>query len=135
MCPYLEFFWSVFPHIWTEYGEIRSLSIYSVRMREDKDQKNSEYWCFSRSVHLINFIVALKNTFAHIWITILSLFSEARIKFLIFAIKVFNNAGYSLFLRKTQPWSVIELKGMFAFLCANNVNGYFSQFPSFKCWR
>ena len=21
-CPYLEFFWSVFSHIWTEYGEI-----------------------------------------------------------------------------------------------------------------
>ena len=23
-CPYSGFFWSVFPHIWTEYGKIRT---------------------------------------------------------------------------------------------------------------
>ena len=29
--PYSEFFWSVYSRIWTEYGEIRSISVYSVR--------------------------------------------------------------------------------------------------------
>ena len=38
-----NFFWSVFSRIRTEYGEIRSTSPYSVRMRENKDQNNSEY--------------------------------------------------------------------------------------------
>ena len=33
--PYTEFFWSVFFRIWTECGEIRSISPYSVRMREN----------------------------------------------------------------------------------------------------
>ena len=32
-------FWSVFSSIWTEYGEIRSISPYSVRMRDNTDQK------------------------------------------------------------------------------------------------
>ena len=47
--PYWEFFWSVFPHIRTEYGEIQSISPYSIRMRENTDQKNSEYGHYSRS--------------------------------------------------------------------------------------
>ena len=34
-----SFFWSVFSRIRTEYGEIRSISPYSVRMRENTDQK------------------------------------------------------------------------------------------------
>ena len=51
-CPYLEFFWPVFSCIRTEYGEIRSLSPYSVQMWENTDQKNSEYGHFSRSVKL-----------------------------------------------------------------------------------
>ena len=37
-CPYLEFFWSVFPRIWTEYGEIFLT-----------DKENSEYGQFLRS--------------------------------------------------------------------------------------
>ena len=49
-CPYSEFFWSVFSHIWNEYGKIRSISLYSVQMRENTDQKNSEHGHFSRSV-------------------------------------------------------------------------------------
>ena len=44
-CPYSEFFWSVFPSIFTEYGEI-----YSVQMWKRTDQKNSEYRHFPRSV-------------------------------------------------------------------------------------
>ena len=38
-----------FSHIRTEYGEIQSISPYSVRMRENTDQNNSEYGLFLRS--------------------------------------------------------------------------------------
>ena len=34
-----SYFWSVFSRIWTEYGEIQSISPYSVRMPENTDQK------------------------------------------------------------------------------------------------
>ena len=33
-CPYLKLFWSSFSRIWTEYGDIRSFSPYSVQMGE-----------------------------------------------------------------------------------------------------
>ena len=36
-CPYSEFFWFVFSHIRAEYG----ISLYSVQMRDNTDQKNS----------------------------------------------------------------------------------------------
>ena len=36
-CPYTELFWSKFSHNRTEYGEIRSISRYSLRMRENAD--------------------------------------------------------------------------------------------------
>ena len=44
-----KLFWSVFPGIQTEYGEIHRISPYSVRMRENTDQNNSEYVHFLRS--------------------------------------------------------------------------------------
>ena len=58
-CPYLKLFWSAFSRIRTEYGEILSISPYSIRMRENTDQKNSEYGHFSRSVrrHLLIFFI------------------------------------------------------------------------------
>ena len=46
---YSKFFWSIFSCIRTEYGEIRNISPYSVRMRGNTDQKNSKYGLFSRS--------------------------------------------------------------------------------------
>ena len=49
MSPYSEFFWSVFSRIWTEYGEILPISPYSVRKRDNADQKNSEYGHFLRN--------------------------------------------------------------------------------------
>ena len=52
-CPYLEFFWSIFPRILTEYGEIRNISPYLVRMRENTGQKNSKYGYFSRSDYYV----------------------------------------------------------------------------------
>ena len=48
-CPYSELFWSVFSLILTEYREIPRISPYSVRMRENTDQNNSEYGHFLRS--------------------------------------------------------------------------------------
>ena len=49
-CTYSELFWSAFYPIWTEYGEIICICPYSVGMRENADQNNSEYVHFSRSV-------------------------------------------------------------------------------------
>ena len=46
-CPHSKFFRSIFSRIQTEYGEIDSL--YSVRMWDNTDQKNSEYGHYSRS--------------------------------------------------------------------------------------
>ena len=49
-CPYSDFFESVFSHIRKKHGELWSISPYLVQMRENTDQKNSEYGHFSRSV-------------------------------------------------------------------------------------
>ena len=45
-CPYLELFWFIFSRIRTEYGEIHRISPYSVRIRENADQNDSEYGHF-----------------------------------------------------------------------------------------
>ena len=49
-CPYLVFFWSVFSRILTKYREILCISLYSLQMRENTDQENTEYGHFSRGV-------------------------------------------------------------------------------------
>ena len=46
--PYSELFRSVFPCIRNKYGKIRSISQYSVRMRENVDRNNSEYGHFTQ---------------------------------------------------------------------------------------
>ena len=51
-CPYLDLFWSAFSCIRTEYGEILRISLYSVRMRENADQNNSEYVHFLHNMSL-----------------------------------------------------------------------------------
>ena len=45
-------FWSVFSRIRTEYGEKRSISPFSVQMRENTDQKTPEYGHFSHIWHI-----------------------------------------------------------------------------------
>ena len=45
-CPYSELFWSTFSRIQTKNGEIWSISPYSVQMRKNADQNNSEYGHF-----------------------------------------------------------------------------------------
>ena len=52
-CPYLELFWSLFSRIRTEYGEIRSISLYLIRRRENTGQNNSKNGHFSRRGSLI----------------------------------------------------------------------------------
>ena len=42
-CPYSELFWFAFSRIGTEYGGIIRISPYSVRMRKNAGQNNSEY--------------------------------------------------------------------------------------------
>ena len=42
-----SFFWSIFSRILTEYGEIFRISLYSVRMRENTDQKKLRIWTLS----------------------------------------------------------------------------------------
>ena len=39
-----SFFWSVFSHIQTEYGDILRISPYSVQMWEKRDQKKLRIW-------------------------------------------------------------------------------------------
>ena len=39
-----SFFWSVFSPIWTEYGDLRSKSPYSVQIRENTDQNILRIW-------------------------------------------------------------------------------------------
>ena len=57
---YSEFFWSVFSRIRTEYGETRSIPPYSVRIRENTNQKNSEYGHFSSNINREHFKIFLK---------------------------------------------------------------------------
>ena len=62
--PYLELFWSVFSRIWTEYGEIHSIShsisLYSIKIRENMDQNKSKYGHFSRSAKVLEMTVRTK---------------------------------------------------------------------------
>ena len=39
-----SFFWFLFSHIWTEYGDLRGKSPYSVQIRENTDQKKLRIW-------------------------------------------------------------------------------------------
>ena len=48
--PYSELFWSAFCCIRIEHGEILRISPYSVQMRDNADQNNSEYGHFLCSV-------------------------------------------------------------------------------------
>ena len=52
-CPCSELFWFLFSRIRTEYGEIRSISPYSIRMRENTDQNDSKYRHFLCSGNMI----------------------------------------------------------------------------------
>ena len=57
---YSEFFWSVFSRIWIEYRNLQNKSPYWVRMRENADQKNSEYGLLLRSLYILAKHVKIK---------------------------------------------------------------------------
>ena len=61
-CSYSEIFWSFISRIWTKYGQILRISLYSVQMLENTDQKNSEYGLFSCSVFVLK-ILNFENKF------------------------------------------------------------------------
>ena len=61
-CPYSELFWSAFSRIRTERREILCISPYSVRMRENKNQSNSEFRHFLRSASQYLLILPLKQS-------------------------------------------------------------------------
>ena len=62
-CPYSEFFRSIFSRSRSEYGEIWSISTYSVKMRENADQKNSKCGAFWFSGFLRSFLAFWLSTF------------------------------------------------------------------------
>ena len=76
-----SFFWSVFFRIRTEYGDLLRKSLYSVRIRENKDQKKLRVWTFLRcggdSQHLFVFkneflVRQLFWNFSNIWYVLLA---------------------------------------------------------------
>ena len=63
-CQHWELFWSAFSRFRTEYGEIRCVSPYSVRIRENADQNNSEFGHFLCSIRHAEIHLIL----SHSWI-------------------------------------------------------------------
>ena len=59
-CPYSVFSWSIFSRVSTKYREILCISPYSLQMRENTDQKNTEYGHFSSGV-FSGFFTVLTN--------------------------------------------------------------------------
>ena len=59
--------WSIFPRIWTEYGEIRSIFSYSVQKRENTDQKKLHIWALFTQwrSQIIIFVRALALAFVY----------------------------------------------------------------------
>ena len=54
---------NIFSHILTEYGDLLCKSPYSVRMRENADQKNSKYGHFLRCVNYEEVLNKKKSRF------------------------------------------------------------------------
>ena len=55
-CFYSKLFWSAFSRVWTEHGEIRIISPYSVRMLENAEQNNSVYGHFQYNFKRLNYL-------------------------------------------------------------------------------
>ena len=76
VCPYSEFLWSVFSRIRIEYEEILCISPYSVRMRENADQKNSKYGHFSHSERSQHWLMSGTNTWLLVTVRWIELYFE-----------------------------------------------------------
>ena len=89
--PYSEFFWSAFFRIRAEYGKIPSISPYSVGMRENMEQKNSEYENFlRRDIDTHNTDI----TYSHRWKTWLEFWNITNI----------NKKTIYIFLKVKKYW-------------------------------
>ena len=100
---YSELFWSSFSCIPAEYGEIRSISPYSVRMRENADQNKSEFGYLSRSEVSCSELI-LEGTFRkwdYFWLNGLN-FKDQKKKNLLFSQK-------RIFLNKAA-WVCVNMR-------------------------
>ena len=58
-----SFFWSIFFHIWTEHGDLRSKSPYSIQIREKTNQKKLHIWAlFTQCIYPIMTKYATEGT-------------------------------------------------------------------------
>ena len=98
-CPYSEFFWSVFPPIRIKYGEILRISPYSVLMRENMVQKNSEYGHCSHSDCFQPLTIFIKSSFVDVWLSSKNASTPL----------YFNTLKYFAEQRKALKWARIVL--------------------------
>ena len=78
-CPYSQFFWSAFTQIRTEEQDLQSVSLYSVRMLENKDQKNSEYRQFLCRVSISSSIFFAYRSHINLLFYLVLVFTALRI--------------------------------------------------------
>ena len=62
-----SFLWSVFSRIQTEYGEIRSISPYSVRMRKNAGKMRTRITLNTDSFYVVNSMIKLLKYFVLYW--------------------------------------------------------------------
>ena len=67
-----SFFWSVFSHIWTKYGDLRSKSLYSVQIRENTDQRYLRIRTLFKQCVLwlkLNYVLCVKGRIRNIFVS------------------------------------------------------------------
>ena len=112
-CPCSELFCSVFSHISTEYGEIRSISPYLVRIREYAVQNNSEYRHLARSGYFSVVGQSVVNYFCKK--PIIDVWQEPKytpkwdLFLLLPAVKLKNSTIIELELDETRGWKPPEV--------------------------
>ena len=111
-----SFFWSLFSRIRTEYGEIRSISPYSVQMRENTDQKKLPIWTlFTHCVLWYSYqdvyflVIFLDNITSKRWFSKVHLWS----------ISIPNNSSYLRLL----SWSPLK----FTLIYLVHLNHFFTR--------
>ena len=60
--PYLQFFWSVFSRIRTDNGDLKSKTLYSVRMQENACQKNSKLFLRNARVQCVQHCIVFDSS-------------------------------------------------------------------------
>ena len=83
-----------FSRIRTEYGEILRISPYSIRMRENADQKNSKYGQLSRSDKDILFRLTMSIRVLTIHIILKETFKRPHIVTIYYLIDLFENNSW-----------------------------------------